>query len=103
MKKLVAVSVMTGIILVTPEAALPSHIGSPTWRARLSISSQDPVSLDVFPGGRGFALQYRSGAPDFTRASRSLLYTSTDFGKTWEEQSPPKGAHEADFASPTTG
>lgn len=73
-------------------SASSSHLPSPRWKPRVTIEKDKDTHLDVFSNGRGFALQH--GSP---------LYTTTDYGRTWDQRPAPPGAYEVEFASPRTG
>jgi photosystem II stability/assembly factor-like uncharacterized protein len=95
MKKRRALALAAMISALTTGLAVParsSHVPVPRWEPRITVTRDNPVHLDLFPGGRGYALQHQSP-----------LYVTEDFGKTWIETPAPEGAYVADFASPMTG
>lgn len=87
----ILLALVTVLVSVTGVADA-SHARYPRWKPRLTVNSDNPVYLDLFAGGRGYALQHESP-----------LYQTSDFGRTWTARPAPDGAYVADFASPAIG
>lgn len=100
---LTLVTVLAALVVLSVGPVGASHRPRPEWKPGLTTTSGDPMYLDLFPGGRGFALQFISGYPEFTAERRSTLFTTADYGKTWTEMAAPEGAYVSDFASPEVG